>query len=76
MGVLILLNEVISMATIRTVVENYTGIRAGITFVNGIGETNNPHLIDWFKNHGYIAEDTEDKEEAQEKPKRKSKSKE
>lgn len=64
------------MATIRTVVENYTGIRAGITFVNGIGETNNPHLIDWFKNHGYIAEDTEDKEEAQEKPKRKSKSKE
>lgn len=46
------------MAKIHTVVEGYTGIRAGVPFVNGAGETDNPHLISWFRAHGYKVEET------------------
>lgn len=31
----------------------YTGISAGVTFCNGVGETDNPRIIEWFINHGY-----------------------
>ena len=39
----------------------YTGVSASVRFVNGIGETDNPHLIQLFRQHGYIVE--EDKKE-------------
>ena len=29
------------------------GIYASVLFVNGVGETDNPRLIEWFKSHGY-----------------------
>lgn len=40
-------------------VKTYTGMSASVPFCNGIGETDKPHLIKWFKEHGYEVEDTE-----------------
>jgi hypothetical protein len=34
-------------------VKDATGIWASVRFVNGVGETNDPRLIEWFKTHGY-----------------------
>lgn len=34
-------------------VKDFNGLRNGVRFVDGIGETNNPQLIAWFENHGY-----------------------
>lgn len=45
------------MAKITTPNKQYTGISASVTFVNGIGQTDNPNLIQWFKAHGYAVED-------------------
>lgn len=41
------------MAKIQAPVKGYTGIIAGIPFVNGIGETENKWVIQWFKRKGY-----------------------
>ncbi len=41
--------------------KNYNGVSASVTFVNGQGETDNPHLIKWFKAHGYKVENTKSK---------------
>ena len=45
------------MAIIRTKVPGFTGMRASVMFAHGMAETNNQHLIDWFKEHGYIVEE-------------------
>lgn len=45
------------MAVIKTKIPGFTGIRANVMFKNGVGTTNDPHLIDWFKSKGYIVED-------------------
>ena len=37
-------------------VENATGTWASVRFVNGVGETDNPTLIQWFIDHGYKVE--------------------
>ena len=51
--------------------ENYSGSSAGVTFVNGVGETDNPYLIDWFKDHGYeVDEESIDSEEKTKKTKK------
>lgn len=39
--------------------KRYTGLVAGVSFVNGVGETDNKYLINWFEEKGYILE-TED----------------
>lgn len=41
--------------------KSYTGISASVAFINGVGETEDENLIDWFEGHGYdvIEEDTE-----------------
>lgn len=39
--------------------KEYTGVSASVPFCNGVGETNDPHLIQWFKDHGYKAEEPE-----------------
>ena len=57
------------MANIYTPNKEYTGVSAGVSFVNGKGNTDDPHLLDWFREHGYKVE-----EPAEKKPK-KSKSK-
>jgi len=45
------------MAKILSPNKQYTGISAGVTFVNGVGETANPLLIAWFKEKGYTVEE-------------------
>lgn len=37
-------------------VKNATGVWCSVYFKNGVGETKNPHLIEWFRNHGYRIE--------------------
>lgn len=34
-------------------VKDANGVYASVRFVNGVGETDNPHLIEWFISHGY-----------------------
>lgn len=34
-------------------VKDANGVYASVRFVNGVGETDNPHLIAWFRSHGY-----------------------
>lgn len=34
-------------------VKDANGIYASVRFVDGVGETNNPALIEWFRKHGY-----------------------
>lgn len=38
-------------------VENATGVWCSVYFKNGVGETKNPRLIEWFRSHGYRLED-------------------
>lgn len=33
--------------------KEYTGVSASVPFCGGIGETDDPHLIEWFEAHGY-----------------------
>jgi hypothetical protein len=40
-------------------VKDTNGIYASVRFVNGVGETNNPALIEWFRKHGYRLETIE-----------------
>jgi hypothetical protein len=44
---------------IFTKVPDFTGIRASVMFVNGQGNTDDPHLIEWFKRNGYSVADGE-----------------
>lgn len=37
-------------------VKNTNGVYASVRFVNGVGETDNPRLIEWFKANGYTLE--------------------
>lgn len=37
--------------------KQYTGVSAGISFCNGVGETDDPHLLNWFDSHGYEVEE-------------------
>ena len=34
----------------------YCGVSAGVTFADGIGETENEHLLKWFEDKGYYIE--------------------
>jgi hypothetical protein len=47
------------MAKIHCPNKQYSGVSAGVTFVNGVGETTDPYLISWFKSHGYDVEQVE-----------------
>jgi hypothetical protein len=45
-------------------VKDTCGYRASVLFTNGVGETNDPWLIEWFRLHGYKLE-TENCEKVQ-----------
>ena len=45
---------------IYTPVPNVTGTWVTVRFINGVGETDNPRLIKWFKEHGYRVEEVEE----------------
>lgn len=48
------------MAKILAPNKEYTGVSASVSFCNGIGETENSNLIEWFKEHGYeVIEDVQ-----------------
>lgn len=38
--------------------KQYTGTSAGVSFVRGEGETDNPHLIEWFESKGYTIDNS------------------
>ena len=38
-------------------VKDTNGIYASVLFKNGVGETDEPYLIEWFKRNGYRVED-------------------
>lgn len=40
--------------------KKYSGVSATVHFINGIGETDDEHLIKWFKSKGYKVEDAEE----------------
>lgn len=46
------------MAKITAPNAKYNGVSASVTFSDGIGNTNNPNLIEWFKSHGYKVDKT------------------
>lgn len=37
-------------------VKDANGVWATVRFTNGVGETNNPALVEWFKRHNYRVE--------------------
>lgn len=37
-------------------VKDFNGLRNNVRFINGVGETDNPQVIEWFKRHGYVIE--------------------
>lgn len=37
-------------------VKDANGVWASVRFVNGVGETKNPALVEWFRQHGYRVE--------------------
>ncbi|BFH60743.1 hypothetical protein [Paenibacillus azoreducens] len=44
------------MAKVYAPNQQYSGLSAGVMFVNGVGETDNPHLLEWFESKGYEVE--------------------
>lgn len=44
------------MAKIHAPNKQYNGVSASVTFVNGVGETDKPELLEWFESHGYEVE--------------------
>ena len=42
-------------------VKDASGVYASVRFVKGVGETDDPHLIKWFKSHGYEIESSLEK---------------
>ena len=45
--------------------KEYTGVSASVPFCNGMGETEDPHLIKWFKDHGYKVDEESNEEQAE-----------
>ncbi|SDJ76580.1 hypothetical protein [Paenibacillus naphthalenovorans] len=48
------------MAKIQAPNKQYTGVSAGVSFVNGVGECSDPYLLQWFREHGYEVEETQE----------------
>ena len=42
-------------------VKDFNGWRNNVRFVNGVGETDNPQVIEWFKLRGYAIEKSVEK---------------
>jgi len=47
------------LAKIKAPNKGYTGISAGVAFVNGNAETDDTWVINWFKSKGYEVEEEE-----------------
>lgn len=53
---------------VHTPNKNYTGVSASVAFCNGVGETDDPHLLEWFKDRGYEVEEIALPEPSMEEP--------
>ena len=54
------------MAIIEAPNKGYTGVSASVAFCNGVGRTDNKHLIQWFKDHEYtVKKETPDPPETE-----------
>lgn len=42
-------------------VKDFNGLRNNVRFINGVGETDNPRAIEWFKTNGYTIEKSVEK---------------
>ena len=38
-------------------VKDFNGQRCNVRFIKGVGETNDPNAIEWFRTHGYSVEE-------------------
>lgn len=45
-----------SKIKVYATVKAFTGVRAGVAFLNGVGECDNPNMLTWFKARGYTVE--------------------
>jgi len=45
------------MARITAPNRQYTGISASVPFAGGVGYTDSPRLVSWFRSHGYEVEE-------------------
>lgn len=45
------------MAKVYSPNKKYTGVSASVPFAGGVGATDNPHLLEWFRQHGYRVEE-------------------
>lgn len=61
------------MAVIKTPNKAFNGIVASVVFQNGVGETDDKWLKNWFGGKGYEVEETTS-EDKKNKPKKKSSS--
>lgn len=52
------------MAKVKAPNKQYTGLSATVMFVNGVGETDNEQLLQWFESKGYTVERIDEAEEA------------
>lgn len=41
---------------VYALVKDFNGVRNGIRFINGVGETDDLKLVEWFRTHGYVVE--------------------
>lgn len=41
-------------------VKDFNGLRANVMFVKGVGECDDPYLVEWFRFHGYKVEKCEE----------------
>lgn len=57
------------MAKIIAPNKQYTGVSASVAFAQGVGQTENPKLIQWFKDHGYTVEEPKAVAKAKAEPK-------
>lgn len=47
--------------------KQFSGLRAGISFINGVSETEDEYLKSWFRENGYQVEDDEECESLEDK---------
>ena len=40
--------------------QDYTGLSASVPFCNGVGETDDPRLLEWFRGRGYMVEESQE----------------
>lgn len=45
------------MAKVYAPNSSFNGISAGVRFANGVGECDDPNLLNWFRERGYRVED-------------------